>query len=84
VSQLRRKLSGNRAVVELDSITLTAPLGWKTNRQARSSSLPSSTLPRAEGDDSDGRLTVSTAGGTVTANIDRWKSQFQPEPKDAK
>ena len=41
-------------------------------------------LPRADGDDADGRLTISTAGGSVEANIDRWKGQFQPQPKSAK
>ena len=40
-------------------------------------------LPRAEGDDADGRLTVSSAGGTVEANIDRWKGQFNPPPQES-
>jgi hypothetical protein len=71
-------------VVELDAITLTAPSGWTRKPTSSQFVAAEFTLPRAEGDDSDGRLTVSTAGGTVTANIDRWKSQFQPEPKDAK
>ena len=31
----------------------------------------------------DGRLTVSTAGGTVEANIDRWKGQFDAQAKQA-
>ena len=33
-------------------------------------------IPRAEGDQADGRLTVSHAGGTVEDNINRWKGQF--------
>jgi hypothetical protein len=37
----------------------------------------------AETDDADGRLTISTAGGTVEANIDRWKGQFDPQPTEA-
>jgi hypothetical protein len=28
-------------------------------------------------------LTISTAGGSVEANIDRWKSQFDPQPQEA-
>ncbi len=33
-------------------------------------------IPAVEGDEQDGRLTIMGAGGTVAANIDRWKSQF--------
>jgi hypothetical protein len=39
--------------------------------------------PAAEGDASDGRFTVTVAGGSVEANIERWAGQFagSPEPK---
>jgi hypothetical protein len=33
-------------------------------------------VPKTEGDTQDARLTVSQFGGTVEANIDRWKAQF--------
>ena len=37
-------------------------------------------IPAAEGDKTDGRLTVMGAGGSVEANIDRWYAQFtQPD-----
>ncbi len=63
-------------VVRLDALTLTAPATW--NRvQPRSSIIAAEfSLPRAEGDSADGRLTVSTAGGSVEANLERWKGQF--------
>lgn len=35
------------------------------------------TLPKAEGDERNGRLTVLKAGGTVAANIERWRHQFE-------
>jgi hypothetical protein len=38
------------------------------------------TLPRAEGDTVDGRLTVTTAGGSAADNIARWRSQFAGKP----
>lgn len=62
--------------VRLDAITLTAPTTW--NRvQPRSSFIQAEFgLSKAEGDSAEGRLTVSTAGGSVEANIERWKSQF--------
>ena len=34
-------------------------------------------LPKTEGDDRDGRLTVMKAGGTIEANIERWRHQFE-------
>ena len=40
-------------------------------------------IPRVEGDSEDGRLTIMGAGGSIQANIDRWKSQFvQPDGSD--
>jgi hypothetical protein len=33
-------------------------------------------IPAVEGDEQNGRLTIMGAGGSVAANIDRWKSQF--------
>jgi hypothetical protein len=66
--------------VELGAIKLDVPNDWQEKPPGSSLVLAEFILPRAEGDDADGRLTVSTAGGTVEANIDRWKSQFQPQP----
>lgn len=63
-------------VVELDALKLTAPEGW-TRKPARTAFVEAEfALPKAEGDEADGRLTVSLAGGSVQANIERWKGQF--------
>ena len=70
--------------VELGAITLTAPAGWQQMQPSSSFVAAEFALPRAEGDDADGRLTVSTAGGTVEANVDRWKGQFGPQAKQAR
>jgi hypothetical protein len=70
--------------VELDAITLKAPRGWTRKPAGSQFVLAEFVVPRAEGDDADGRLTISTAGGSVEANIDRWKGQFQPQPTAAK
>jgi hypothetical protein len=69
--------------VELDSIRLTAPAQWRKAAPSSSFVAAEFVLPRAEGDNEDGRLTISTAGGTVEANIDRWKGQFDPQPQQA-
>ena len=69
--------------IELGSLTLTAPTGWDRKPLSSSFVVAEFALPRAEGDDADGRLTISTAGGSVEANIDRWKGQFAPQPTAA-
>ncbi len=38
-------------------------------------------LPRAEGDVEDGLLTVSRAMGSVEANVERWRDQFDGKPE---
>ncbi len=77
--------SGKSAgVVDLDTVNFTTPAGWTRKTTSSSFIAAEFTLPRAKGDDADGRLTVSTAGGSVDANIDRWKGQFQPKPTAAK
>jgi hypothetical protein len=62
--------------LRLNAVTLTVPKGWG-RKQARSSFIQAEfMLRRAEGDDADGRLTVSEAGGSIEANIERWQGQF--------
>jgi hypothetical protein len=66
--------------LDLGTIRLKAPDSWK-RQQPRSGFVAAEfLLPRAEGDSADGRLTISTAGGSVTANIDRWRGQFGGKP----
>lgn len=64
--------------LELDAIALTIPAGWQRKRPSSSFVAAEFSLPHAEGDDADARLTVSTAGGSVEANAARWKGQFDP------
>jgi hypothetical protein len=64
--------------VDLDAIVLTAPAGWQRIQPSSSFVAAEFTLPADEGGEADGRLTVSAAGGSVEANVDRWKGQFDP------
>jgi hypothetical protein len=66
----------NDAHVQFGAISLTAPEGWKRKPTQSSFTQAEFLLPRAKGDDKDGRLTVSVAGGSIQANVDRWKGQF--------
>jgi hypothetical protein len=69
--------------VTLASIAFTAPDGWLRKKPASSFVEAEFSLPASEGDENDGRLTVSVAGGSVEANIQRWKSQFGGSPAEA-
>jgi hypothetical protein len=69
-------------VVVVGPLTLTAPPTWPRQSVAASPFAPLAafTLPRADGDPEDGRLTVSQAAGGVDANIARWQGQFKENP----
>lgn len=68
--------------VDLGPMRLLAPDGWVWKRAAISFILAEFSLPRAEGDTADARLTVSTAGGSMEENVDRWRRQFGKEPEE--
>lgn len=57
-------------------LNIKAPQGWVQREPQVSLILAEFRLPKAEGDEADGRLTVSTAGGSIEANVDRWRGQF--------
>lgn len=68
--------------VDLDRVHLTAPKPWVRKEPAmRGFVLAEFALPHAEADETDGRLTVSVAGGSVESNIDRWRQQFGEKPE---
>jgi hypothetical protein len=73
-----QSLDDSGGPVALDAMVLTTPAGWQRKRPSSSFVVAELALPHAEGDDDDARLTVSTAGGSVEANVDRWKTQFDP------
>ncbi|MEQ1902654.1 MAG: hypothetical protein ABL888_00545 [Pirellulaceae bacterium] len=39
-------------------------------------------IPKQGSDENDGRMTIMSSGGTVEANIDRWKGQFKNTDDD--
>lgn len=61
--------------VTVGAIRLKGPDGW-TRKQPRNEFVSAEfALPKAEGDDQDGRLTISTARGSVEDNVKRWRDQ---------
>jgi hypothetical protein len=67
--------------VRAGAIRLTASDTWKRKTPQSGFVAAEFAIPRSEGDEQDGRLTVSIAGGSVKANVDRWRSQFGGKPR---
>lgn len=59
------------------ALQLPLPVAWKKGTPRSRIVEHEFTLPKAEGDQEDGRLTIMSAGGGVEANIARWEAQFQ-------
>lgn len=57
----------------------TAPEGLLEKKMRSPMRKATYAVPRADGDPEDGDLSVSTAGGTVNMNVDRWVKQFTSE-----
>lgn len=57
-------------------IVWTPPPTWQSVPNASSMRLATYRIPRARGDSEDGELSVTRAGGTTDANIQRWIGQF--------
>ncbi len=74
-------LSSESGQVTVGPYALSPPENWQRKSSRSSMIMAEFSLPKAEGDPADGRLTISQAGGSIEANIDRWRGQFQPEPE---
>lgn len=76
------KGSGSKAVemkefqVADGALTFSAPANWKKSQPKFDFIHADFTIPKAEGDERDGRLTISQVGGSLDANLNRWVDQF--------
>ncbi len=68
--------------VSLGAVYLTAPEGWIRKQPRSDFVLAEFNLSRAQGDGADGRLTVTAVGGSIEANVDRWRQQFGGKPEE--
>jgi len=66
--------------LSLERLVFAVPEGWDLKQPSSTFVLAEFGLPKAAGDESDGRMTVSTAGGSIEANLDRWRDQFGGKP----
>jgi hypothetical protein len=72
-------------VLDLGKYQITAPGAWKQQEPKSSIVRYEFSSPAAEGDKTDGRMTVMAAGGSVDANVERWYAQFkQPDGASTK
>lgn len=58
-------------------LKVKAPESWKVMQPKSSMIQAEFALPKVDGDENDGRLTVMMAGGTVDMNLQRWRGQFE-------
>jgi len=77
---MSHRWQGDREV-SLGRMGLSAPEGWLRKPPAVDFILAEFILSRAEGDAADVRLTVSSVGGSVEQNVDRWRGQFGGKPQ---
>ena len=66
---------------ENGKITLVSPADWEKQQPKINFIEYEFSIPKAEGDESDGRVTLMGAGGSIEANIDRWIAQFEADGK---
>jgi len=59
------------------AIVWKAPPAWKTEPNPNTMRIATYRVPRAPGDSEDGDVSITRAGGSTDANIDRWVSQFE-------
>jgi hypothetical protein len=69
--------------VKLKDLTLRVPKSWTQSDAVMPMRLATFEIPAVKGDQSKAELTVSTAGGGVGPNIERWIGQFDAEGRDA-
>jgi hypothetical protein len=56
------------------------PSAWTRVAEPRPMRLATYRVPRAPGDPAEPELSITRAGGTLEANIQRWKAQFSRSP----
>lgn len=59
------------------------PKAWKEIPNPNAMRIATYLVARADGDPDDAEMSVSRVGGSVEANLGRWKAQFDPPKADA-
>lgn len=64
-------------------IAWDVPAKWKEIPSPNAMRIATYLIGRADGDPDDAEMSVSRVGGSVEANIGRWKAQFDPMKPDS-
>ncbi|MEZ4302494.1 MAG: hypothetical protein R3B70_46630 [Polyangiaceae bacterium] len=64
-------------------IAWDTPAKWKEIPNPNAMRIATYLIARQEGDPDDAEMSVSRVGGSVEANIGRWKAQFSPPKPDS-
>jgi hypothetical protein len=64
-------------------IAWDVPARWKQIPNPNGMRVATYLIARADGDSEDGEMGVSRVGGSVEANLGRWKAQFDPVKADS-
>lgn len=71
--------------IQMGKLTFEAPKNFERQQPRSEIIMHEFSIPPAEGDARPGRMTVTTSGGSVQQNIDRWIGQFaQPDGSDTR
>ena len=70
--------------VAIGTSVLTAPDEWVRRKAGSMFLITEFALPKAEGDSADGRLTVSSAMGSLEDNLNRWRRPIRRETREGK
>lgn len=71
-----------KTILVFDAGTITTPAAWRVVRP-KVSIIQHEFAATKDGEEGVARVTMMAASGSVDANIDRWKSQFQLAGDDA-
>lgn len=63
------------------SLEWTVPPRWQLAPNASSMRLATYRIPRSAGDAADAELSITQAGGSTDANVDRWIGQFDADAR---
>jgi hypothetical protein len=69
---------GKGTKVTLGDISSTTPATWKAGKASGSIRIAQFRLPKSDDDEPVTEVAIFKSGGSVKANIDRWKGQFIP------
>jgi hypothetical protein len=66
------------------AIAWSAPVIWRSVPNVSSMRLATYRTPRVRGESDEGELSVTRAGGTTEANVERWTGQFDGSSTEAR